>query len=315
MIRWLGRIGIGLLVLIVAVGGAYWYLLADGEVPPSSSYKADIAAWRALVAGDTAELPNEIRVEVVGRDSIPFGLAQAGGGVGPYVMARTAFQLNGPAGSVVIDSGMDKEIAAASQRGEDVEYDEAAYGRVIAAMGNAARVVVTHEHPDHIAGVARFPVPERLAERLTLTTKQFEGLRLSAAGGVVPPVLANAQLINPQAPVRVAPGVVMIPAPGHTPGNVMFYAKIADGREVLFLGDVAWSLSNVTDAVVRPRLVQQYIMKPPEDRAKVADQIRALHELSIAEPHLVMIPSHDNVLLDILIAGGAIQREFTIEAP
>jgi glyoxylase-like metal-dependent hydrolase (beta-lactamase superfamily II) len=311
---WLGRIGIVLLVLIVVAGGVYWYLLADGEAPATSSYKTDIAAWRALVANDTAELPNEIRVEVVGRDSIPFGIAQAGGGYKPYVMARTAFQLNGPEGSVIIDSGMDQEIAAATQR-ENPVYDEAAYGRVIVAMGNAARVVVTHEHPDHIAGVARFPVPERLAERLTLTVAQFEGLRLFAPGGVVSPALATAQLIDPKEPVRVAAGVVMIPAPGHTAGNVMFYAKLADGREVLFLGDVAWALSNVRAPAVRPRLVQEYLMSPPEDRAKVGEQIRALHDLYLAEEGLIMIPSHDNEHLATLIADGLVKEQFSIEAP
>jgi glyoxylase-like metal-dependent hydrolase (beta-lactamase superfamily II) len=240
---WLGRIGVALLVLIVAAGVAYWYLLADGEVPAATKYKTDIEAWRALVAGDTAGLPNDVRVEVVGRDELPFGIVQAAGGFKPYVMARTAFQLNGPTGSVVIDAGMDKDIATATQRGRNPVYDEAANGRVTAAMGSAARIVVTHEHPDHIAGVARFPVPERLAERLTLTTKQFKGLRLWAPGGVVPPALANATLIEPQSPVRVAPGVVMIPAQGHTEGSVMFYAKLASGAELLFLGDVAWTIT------------------------------------------------------------------------
>jgi glyoxylase-like metal-dependent hydrolase (beta-lactamase superfamily II) len=312
---WLGRIGIFLLVLIVMAGGAYWYLLADGEVPEATSYKADIAAWRALIANDTAELSNEIRVEVVGRDSIPFGIAQAGGGYKPYVMARTAFQLNGPAGSVVIDSGMDKEIAAAAQRGENVVYDETAYGRVIAAMGNASRVVVTHEHPDHIAGVARFPVPSRLAERLTLTAKQFEGLRLFAPGGVVAAELANSDIRGLEQAERIAPGVVMIPAEGHTPGNVMFYVKLADGREVIFLGDVAWTISNIEKPAVRPRLVQDYVMKPPEDRAKVAEQIRALHDLYLGIDALVMIPSHDDEHLKTLIADGVVKEQFVVEAP
>jgi len=312
---WLGRIGIILLVLIVIAGGAYWYLLADGEVPEATSYKADIDAWRALVANDTAELPTEIRVEIVGRDSIPFGIAQAGAGYKPFVMARTAFQLNGPAGSVVIDSGMDKEVAAAAQRGGDVFYDEAAYGRVIAAMGSAARVAVTHEHPDHIAGVARFPVPARLAERLTLTSKQFEGLRLFAPGGVVAAELANSDIRGLDVPERIAPGVVMIPAEGHTPGTVMFYVKLADAREVLFLGDVAWAISNVTRPTVRPRLVQDYVMKPPEQRAKVAEQIRALHELYLAEDKLTMIPSHDDDFLRTLIDMKLINEQFTIDPP
>lgn len=312
---WLGRIGIALLVLIVAAGIAFWYLLADGDVPAATNYKTDIESWRALVAGDTAELPNDVRLEVVGADEVPFGIVQAAGGFKPYVMARTAFQLNGPSGSVVIDAGMDKEIATTAQRGRNALYDDAAYARVIAAMGNASRVVVTHEHPDHIAGVARFPVPERLAERLTLTTKQFEGLRLWAPGGVVPPALANATLIEPQLPVRVAPGVVMIPAEGHTPGTVMFYTKLASGAELLFLGDVAWTISNVTKPAIRPRLVQDYVMSPPESRDKVAAQIRALHELSLAEPRLAMIPSHDETHLETLVEAGLIKRTFVIDAP
>ena len=312
---WLGRIGIALLVLIVAAGVAYWYLLADGDVPAATQYKTDIEAWRALVAGDTAELPNDVRVEVVAKDELPFGIVQAAGGYKPYVMARTAFQLNGPAGSVVIDAGMDKDIAKSTLRGRNPAYDEAANGRVIAAMGNSARVVVTHEHPDHIAGVARFPVPERLAERLTLTAKQFEGLRLWAPGGIVPPALANATLIEPQTPVRVAPGIVMIPAEGHTPGTVMFYAKLASGAELLFLGDVAWSISNVTKPAIRPRLVQDYLMSPPESRGKVAAQIRALHDLSLAEPDLTMIPSHDETHIEQLIEAGLIKRVFVIDAP
>jgi glyoxylase-like metal-dependent hydrolase (beta-lactamase superfamily II) len=312
---WLRRIGIALLVLIATAAGVYWYYLGDGAVPDDTTYTTDITLWRNLVANDTAELPKEIRVEVIGTSPVPFAAVQAGGALKQYLMARTAFELVGPSGSTIIDSGMDKELAGGAGPSEGATYDEAAYNRVIAAMGNAARVLVTHEHPDHIGGIARFPVPERLAERLTLTRKQLAGLARFAPGGAVPAAFDSAQLIEPTAPTRVAPGVVMIPAEGHTPGNVMFYVRLADGREVLFLGDVAWALSNVTSPALRPRAVQEFVMKPPEDRTKVAEQIRALHELSKREPALVLIPSHDDIHLKSLITSGLLKPGFTADAP
>ena len=140
--KWLRRLGVFALVLAVIGAGAYWYYVADGAVPATAAYKTDIAAWRALVSADTAELANEIRVEIVGRDSVPLGAMQAGARFDEYPRVRASFQLNGPSGSVIIDTAMDKEIAAKAQRGATASFDEAAYGRVIAAMGVAAKVAV-----------------------------------------------------------------------------------------------------------------------------------------------------------------------------
>jgi glyoxylase-like metal-dependent hydrolase (beta-lactamase superfamily II) len=282
-------------------------------VPSAASFKTDITAWRALVAADTASLPSEIRVEIVGRDTVPLAAMQAGAPFDEYKRVRVAFQLNGPSGSVILDSGMDKEIAAKAQQGPAASFDEAAYGRVIAAMGNASRVAVTHEHPDHIGGVARFPVPERLAERLTLTSKQQAGLREFAPGAAAALVTADVRGLD--VAERIAPGVVMIPAEGHTPGSVMFFVKLADGREVLFIGDIAWVLSNVSDLKTRPRFVQQFYMVSHEDRAVVADQVRALHDLKASEPNLTIVPGHDAPVIEALVASGLLQAQFTIEAP
>jgi glyoxylase-like metal-dependent hydrolase (beta-lactamase superfamily II) len=307
---------VGVVLALAVVGGAgYWHYIADGAVPERASYEADIGIWRQLVAGDTAELPNEVRVEIVGRDAVPLAAMQAGATFDEYPRVRAAFQVVGPSGSVIVDSTMDKDIAAKAQRGETASFDEAAYERVIAAMGVASKVAVTHEHPDHIGGVARFPVPERLAERLVLARPQYEGMASSAAGGTVPPAYARAQILDLPAPARIAPGVVMIPASGHTPGSVMFFVKLADGREVLFIGDIAWVISNVRDLATRPRFTQQFFMVTSEDRAKVADQIRALHDLSKSEPALVMIPAHDAPLIAQLVTSGLIKERFVVDGP
>ncbi len=307
---WMRGIGITLLVVAVGLGAAYWYYVADGAVPASATYQTDIAGWRALVAADTASLPSEIRVEYVGRDTIPLGAMQAGAPFEQYKRVRASFQLNGPTGSVIIDTAMDKTIAEKAQQGPAAAFDDAAYGRVIAAMGNALRVAVTHEHADHIGGVAKFPVPERLAERLTLTSKQYEGLRKLAPAEAT--ALAKADIRGLDTAERIAPGVVMIPAPGHTPGSVMFFVKLADGREVLFIGDIAWVLSNVTDLKTRPRFVQQFYIS--EDRAAVADQIRALHDLKASEPALTIIPAHDAPVIEGLVTSGLLKTEFAVEA-
>jgi glyoxylase-like metal-dependent hydrolase (beta-lactamase superfamily II) len=266
------------------------------------------------VSGDAGQLPTEIRIEIVGRDAVPLAAMQAGSAFDEYPRVRAAFQLNGPTGSVIIDTTMDKEIAAKAQRSTSAQFDEAAYGRVIAAMGVATKVAVTHEHPDHIGGVARFPAPERLAERLVLTRAQYAGMGPAAVDGKAPAAYAASQT-DLAGPTRIVPGVVMIPAPGHTPGSVMFFVKLADGKEVLFIGDIAWVLSNVRDLATRPRFTQQVFMVSGEDRAAVADQIRALHDLSVAEPALVIMPAHDAPLIAQAIASGLVKEQFLIDGP
>jgi glyoxylase-like metal-dependent hydrolase (beta-lactamase superfamily II) len=152
-----------------------------------------------------------------------------------------------------------------------------------------------------------------LADRLILTKQQFEGLA-RASKEPIPPAYASMAHLDLTAPTRIAQGVVMIPAPGHTIGSAMFYVRHADGREVLFLGDIAWAISNVRTATMRPRFVEQFFLSG-ENRAQVADQIRALFNLSQAEPALIMIPAHDDAYLGELMASGLLKPHFVIDGP
>jgi glyoxylase-like metal-dependent hydrolase (beta-lactamase superfamily II) len=148
---------------------------------------------------------------------------------------------------------------------------------------------------------------------LVLTRAQYAGMGRAAVDGKPPAAYANSQ-IDLTGPTRIAPGIVMIPSPGHSPGSVMFFVKLADGKEVLFIGDIAWVLSNIKDATMRPRFTEQFFMVG-EDRSAVADEVRALHDLSVAEPALNILPAHDAPLIQQMIASGLLKEQFQIDGP
>jgi glyoxylase-like metal-dependent hydrolase (beta-lactamase superfamily II) len=108
---------------------------------------------------------------------------------------------------------------------------------------------------------------------------------------ILPAALLDAvDPIPGDAPVAVAPGVVLVPAAGHTPGSQLVYVLTADGRELLFVGDVAWHMDAIRNLHYRPRLVTDWLLD--EDRAAVLAQFRTLHEL-LADPAIQIVVSHD----------------------
>ena len=51
---------------------------------------------------------------------------------------------------------------------------------------------------------------------------------------------------------RVAPGVALQKAPGHSPGSELVYVRTADGHELLFVGDIAWNEESLRVMKMRP---------------------------------------------------------------
>lgn len=275
-------------------------------LPQSSAPFVDIAGWRALIAANT-QLPSEARVEVVKRDTLPYSFVHDGGDDRPFVMARSAFQLCHAHECVIIDAGYDAELA--KRMGAANTFDPASWERIQKALSSAALIVVTHEHPDHLAGIARHEDPSTFVRRLLLTPEQHAGLaQYAPASGLSPALMAY----KPQAllkPRRIAPGLVMIPAPGHTPGSVMFFQRMHTGTEILFIGDIAWALANVLENKSRPESTLAR-MVTPDDRQAVLGQVAALHALHAAEPKLIILPSHDQAYIDQLVRNGVLLNGF-----
>ncbi|MGZ3461634.1 MAG: hypothetical protein ACXU86_24345, partial [Archangium sp.] len=100
------------------------------------------------------------------------------------------------------------------------------------------------------------------------------------------------------------PGIVLIKAPGHTPGSQMLYVRLADGREFLLVGDIAWRQDNIRLPRMHPRVVNWL---GHEDGAAMAEQLRYLHDLQQAEPGLNLVVAHDGAQMAELLRRGLVQ--------
>ena len=304
--KWL--IGIG--VVLAALAAFAWYALLDASGPAAAPDEFDIAAYRALVAGDAPEtLPTDVRVEFVGASETPSFAAKAGAFDGDRTFSYTAFQILAPGGDIIIDGAVDEGTAAQISDGEG-PFSADAYGRVLDAMTRAGRILITHEHLDHVMAVARHPAPAAIAPRLALTRPQLAGLAQHAAGGRLAPEIAAITPADFTAPTRIAPGVVAAAAPGHSPGTIVIYVRGA-AREYLFIGDIAWVMDSVAHVRGRPRFTTWILPGVDPDRPTVLRQLRALHDMGAANPNLVLVPAHDDAYLrGELLASGAIHEGF-----
>jgi len=299
-----------LLIFFAALAGLFWWLLLDSRAPKNADGVFDIAAYRALIADDE-ELPAAIRMEIVGKDAAPRFAAETGGGFSPMALYYTAFQIVSPSMTTVIGGAVDDLTATEIAQSEDATFDAASYERLKASYLTADQIFITHEHLDHVMAITRHPAPETFAEKLKLTAPQISGLpQFAPPGEELAPVLANLAPAEISGPMRIAPGVVAAPAPGHTAGSLVFFVRRADGQEYFFIGDIVWVMTNIDDLKTRPRLLQYLFFEPNEDREAVLAQIRALHDMAQAEPDLLIIPDHDGAHLQMLVEQGALAVGF-----
>ena len=106
------------------------------------------------------------------------------------------------------------------------------------------------------------------------------------------------QVLYPSGWVMIDSGMVLIKAAGHTPEHQMVYVRLDSGREYLFIGDVGWTLDNVTQSKLRQALTMRRIN---EYAPALMHQLRWIKDVMDREK-LIVIPSHDDQLLQELAA-------------
>jgi glyoxylase-like metal-dependent hydrolase (beta-lactamase superfamily II) len=155
--------------------------------------------------------------------------------------------------------------------------------------------------------VAAIAGDAHVMQALRLTREQV--VNIDGAKPVVFPqsALNGYQPIAYDRVMTVAPGVVLIKSPGHTPGSQIVFVRTANRNELFFLGDVAWNHRNVDLVRERPRLLT---MAMNEDRNQVMEELAALHELAQADPKIYFVPGHDGEVIASLIQDRVLIRGF-----
>lgn len=302
MPRW-PRVVLVALLLLAGIAFTGWrWLTAPEAVPERSSWTLDLERVRALAAEPPGPRPRAIRSELLAEAELPRAAVFAGEPFAPHTMVHQVFQIVWDDRFLLIDAGFSRAVH--EEMGGERPYHQDAWERVQAAMGRAEQIWITHEHADHLEGVARHGAPEALLGRLRLSRSQLANVRRLDEVAFPDLLRRSLEPAAYQEVLAIAPGVVVIGAAGHTPGSQIFFVQLADGREVLLLGDVVWHLDAVRQLHYRPRLVTDFFLN--EDRAAVLAQIRTLHELLRREPALRQVPSHDADVREALLVDGVL---------
>jgi glyoxylase-like metal-dependent hydrolase (beta-lactamase superfamily II) len=247
---------------------------------------ADIRQMAGMIPG-----PKPLRVNVIkfAESRRTKNFAVKGLPAEPSVQARTAYQVVYADGAIMVDTGMDLATHKFFGRGVEEPYFPEAEARVALALQKAKAIVVTHEHGDHIGGLVRSEHFAELAPKAVLTRAQLDTLINAPQMPELKPtpeMASRLRVIDYTGTMAFAPGVVLIKAPGHTPGSQMVYVALQSGKELLLAGDVAWHMDGVRLNTPKDA---PWIKEPAELMAAELDWLNALsrteHDLSIVISH------------------------------
>ena len=210
--------------------------LADIATSPATrekTFDADLSVIRAMSTALPGALPVGVNGVRVAASIRPRKFVIAEGDDSPVTMPRTAFQVTYPDCTVMIDSGLDKATHDSFSPDKPEPYFPEEFAKLERALNAARLIVLTHHHADHVGGVVTASNFAALAAKTIITmdvadclmnTPHRPHLKLTQA--------AIEQFIVLDYPryYPVAPGMVLIRAPGHSTDSQMVYVRAVRPR-------------------------------------------------------------------------------------
>ena len=223
--------------------------IADSTEVKEVPFAADLSVIRRLARVLPGPLPLAVNGIRVAASIRPNRFVIQGGDDAPVTMPRTAFQVVYPDCTVMIDSGLDQETHDSFSTPDKREpYFPDQFAKLQQALNAARMIVLTHFHADHVAGVTRAANYDELAPKTFVSVATAQCLlstphrpHLAMTGEQVNQLM----IFDYGEYYPVAPGIVLIKAPGHSADHQMVFVALQSGREILHSVDVGWVLENI----------------------------------------------------------------------
>lgn len=221
--------------------------------------------------------------------------------------AMAAALVKHPRGDLLIDTGLARGIATqlrlmplAFRVLTDLEHGQPAADQLDAAGYDRTRlrgILLTHAHWDHVSGTADFPgVPVLVTtderrfvdqgDSVMAIARSVTGARYEVYDFEGGPYLGFSRSHD----MFGDGSVVVVPAPGHTPGSVIVFVALPDGRRFAFVGDLAWQREGVTEREERPWLMRRSV---DDDPAQVRGNLLRMAAVAERFPQITLVPAHD----------------------
>ena len=256
-----------------------------------------------VIPGDA---PTAVNYVLLNPFKVTLGFTIESGGSDSVAGGYPVFQIRFPRSWIVVDAALDRTFVPNSRTFVDADY------RAIHEVLRDARLaVVTHEHHDHVAGVLSSPFLTTIQAHTLLTKSQVQSLMVRPNNPriKIDSTVAARYIVTDYDPIMpIGPGVVLIKAPGHTPGSQIVYVRLASGSEIVIAGDVAWNMSGIDSLRQKPMASTRGF--GGEDRDAIAKELRWLHD--VAGPQTVVLVSHDVAWLNRLVAQGFLTPRFDL---